>query len=79
MFKHDPLVIEEAHRKARTFLEKMTTDGDSIDGFEHPAFVMYLAIEQERARRNGVSSPQEREALVAETLARIFHDHGCKK
>ncbi len=74
MFKNDPLVIEEAERRARIFLEKMVADGARTEGFEHPAFVMYLAITQERARKNGISSPQEREAIVAEALARISGD-----
>ncbi len=79
MSEDDPFMIEEAHYKARIFLDKMAADGDRTDDLESPAFVMFLEIERGGAKRTRVSSPMEREALVTKKLACILDDYGSKE
>lgn len=78
MSKLDPFIIEEAHYKTNLFMEKAKADADEYDQIETTACVMFLEIGKARAERMRINSPLEREVLVAETLARILHDHGYK-
>ncbi len=78
MQEDDELIIEEARRQAREFLDKMAADGDRIEHLEHSAFIMFLVIERGFAKRRSISGPSERDAIVAGELARIAGGVGNK-
>lgn len=72
----DPMVIEQAEIQADAFWSRSIAAGRGHEraDLEKETIATFYAIERRKAKASGASNPEQREALVATELRRIFQE-----